>query len=430
MKKVLIISYFFPPCNLTASQRIQGWANYLSSFGYYPTIVTRNWDIKINSPEDSLISSGKEITHEKNENYEVYYLPYKASARDEIYSKNKNNRLFQKVSKFFTFKDLVFENYSNSAIPFANIYNFSVDLLKKDNSFELLVISGNPFIQFKFGYLLHKKFGIKWIADYRDDWNTTELETNSKGIKKIISKIQTKSEKKWVGSAECITSVSTVYAEKIGNFVNKKGFVILNGFDGILKKENISVDKIFRITYNGSLYPTQPIEVILRVLKKIIQNYSNTIEIHFPGLGFDKYQKSRVLEVMKGCENFIFITDRIPKDEVIEIQQKSDLLLMISHEGIKGIPSSKMYEYIGLKKRILLYPNDFDIVEETLLDSQLGIICNTEKDIYYHLLNLVKAKQEGKLEEIKFDQSKIDYYSRKNQTEELARLMNQILGEE
>ena len=133
---------------------------------------------------------------------------------------------------------------------------------------------------------------------------------------------------------------------------------------------------------------------------------------------------------MKGYEKNIFITDRISKEEVIKIQQKSDLLLMISHEGIKGIPSSKMYEYIGLKKRIVLYPNDNDIIEETLLDSQLGIICNSEKEIYSQLLNLVKAKQEGKLEEIKFDQSKIDFYSRKNQTKELATLMNQILGEE
>ena len=427
MKKVLIISYFFPPCNLTASQRIQGWANYLLSFGYYPTIVTRNWDLKINSPEDTLISSGKEIIHEKNENYEVYYLPYKASLRDEIFSKNKNNRFIQKFSKFFTFKDLVFENYSNSAIPFANIYDFSVDLLKKDNSFELLVISGNPFIQFKFGYLLNKQFGIKWIADYRDDWNTTELDSNSKGIKKIISKIQTKSEKKWVGSAECITTVSKVYARKIGDFVKKDGFVILNGFDGILDNEYIFKDQIFRITYNGSLYPTQPIEIILKVLKKIIQYHSAKIEIHFPGLGFDKNQKNRVQEEMKGFEKNIFITDRIPKNEVLKIQQKSDLLLMISHEGIKGIPSSKMYEYIGLKKRILLYPNDSDIVENTLLDTELGIICNSEEELFNGLLNLIILKQEGKLENPNFDQSKIDLYSRKSQTYEFAKLMNQIL---
>ncbi len=426
MKKLLIISYFFPPCNLTASQRIQGWANYLSSFGYYPTIVTRNWDLVINSPEDTLISSGSEIVHEKNERYEVFYLPYKASARDEIYSRNKNNQLFQKVSKIFTFKNLILENYRNSAIPFSNMYDFSVDLLKRDLSYKLLLISGNPFIQFKFGYLLNKKFGIKWIADYRDDWNTSELESNSSGIKKIISKIQTKSEKKWVGSAECITSVSKVYANKIGGFVNKKGFVILNGFDGIETSVLSFEDDVFRITYNGSLYPTQPIEDVLKAVKTIIDFKKYKIEIHFPGLGYNKSQKSRVEDIMRGYESALFITDRIPKQSVIEVQQKSDLLLMISHKGIKGIPSSKMYEYIGLKKSILLYPNDNDIIEATLLDSKLGLICENEKQILDCLIDLMEKKKIGGSLQIEVDQSKIDFYSRKSQTKELANLIEQI----
>jgi hypothetical protein len=428
MKKILIISYFFPPCNLTASQRIQGWANYLSSFGYYPTIVTRNWDLVINSPEDTLISSGSEIVHKKKEQYEVFYLPYKASARDGIYSRNKNNQLFQKISKIFTFKDLIIENYWNSAIPFSNMYDFSVDLLKRDSSYKLLLISGNPFIQFKFGYLLNKRFGIKWIADYRDDWNTTELESNSSGIKKIISKIQTKSEKKWVGSAECITSVSKVYANKIGEFVNKKGYVILNGFDGIETIDSTVKDEIFRITYNGSLYPTQPVEDVLNAVKTIIDFRKYKIEIHFPGLGYNKSQKTRVEECMKGYESYMIITDRIPKSEVIEIQQNSDLLLMISHKGIKGIPSSKMYEYIGLKKSILLYPNDHDIVEETLIDTGLGVICNNEDEIINFLTDLIDRKKNGNSKSLILDQYKIDFYSRKNQTKVLAELIENFIG--
>ena len=141
MKKVLIISYFFPPCNLTASQRIKGWANYLSNYGYYPTIVTRNWDHPINSPEDVLISTGDKLIHEKNEQFEVYYLPYKASKRDLIFSKNKNNKLIQKTSKIWTLKDQILENYSNSAIPFSNLFDFSLDLIQKNDSFSCLIIS-------------------------------------------------------------------------------------------------------------------------------------------------------------------------------------------------------------------------------------------------------------------------------------------------
>ena len=272
MKNILIISYFFPPCNLTASQRVLGWANYLSNFGYYPTIVSRNWDIPINSPEDVLKSTGREVVHQKNDQYEVYYLPYVASIRDQIFSKNKDKKIFQKISKILTFKDQILENYFNRSIPFSNLYDFSLDLIQKEDKYKCLIVSGNPFVQFKFGFLLNKKTGIRWIADYRDDWNTSELISRGNGLKKIISSLQSKSERKWVKSSECIISVSPKYTSKIASFVNKNGEVILNGFDGLNENDIIETDKrYFTITYNGSLYPTQPIEIVINAIKK---NYS------------------------------------------------------------------------------------------------------------------------------------------------------------
>lgn len=430
MKKILIISYFYSPCNLTASQRVSGWANYLSEFGYYPIIVTRNWENKINSTEDVLLSSGNELIHEKNDNHEVYYLPYKASKRDEIYTKYKGKKSIQKLSKVFTFKDLILENYSNRAIPFSNIYDFSKGLIENDKDIQLLLISGNPFVQFKFGYDLNKQFGIKWIADYRDDWNTSELESNFGKVKQFVDKLQTKSEKKWVGSAECITSVSKVYADKIGKFVNKKGHVILNGFDGIASEKQIEINASeFHITYNGSLYPTQPIEPILNAIKKLIhtEEIKLKIQLNFPGLAFDKSQKKRIELEMKGFEENIKITERIPKDEVISIQQNSDLLLMVAHKNIKGIPSSKLYEYIGLKNSVLLFPNDNDIIEETLNDCELGLICNSEDDIFNKLYKAIIDKQTGLIQVSNTDSSKINFYSRKNQTEQLAKLFDSIL---
>jgi hypothetical protein len=99
---------------------------------------------------------------------------------------------------------------------------------------------------------------------------------------------------------------------------------------------------------------------------------------------------------------------------------------MVSHKGFKGVPSSKLYEYIGLKKTIFLYPNDQDIVEQTLLDTNLGVICNDESDIYLKLLNLIEIKQNGEGSEMLIDSKKIDFYSRKNQTEELAKLLDKI----
>lgn len=417
---------------MTASQRIEGWVKYLSLFGYYPIVITRNWDITINSPEDASITTGVGVIQEKNQNYEVHYVPYKASRRDDIFVKNKDKKYIQKLSKILTVRDLLFEGINNKAIPYANIYEYSRKIINENQDINFAIISAKPFNQFKFGYLLNKEFGLKWIADYRDDWNTSELESKTTGLMKYISKIQSKNEKKWVGSSECITSISKIYKDRISQFVKKKGFVILNGFDGVEDTEIIKKDnKRFCITYNGSLYPTQSIEPILNAVKKIIQNEEFQIEVHlnFPGLGFDKIQEKRVRDLMKGFEQFVHITNRIPKNEVVHIQKNSDLLLMVAHGMVKGVPSSKLYEYIGIKKQILLFPNDHDIIEETLNDTGLGLICDTEDQIYDHLVSLIKLKEKGETETLVIDDSKIEYYSRKNQAAELAKLLDRLIEE-
>ena len=412
---------------MTASQRIKGWADYLSEFGYYPIIVTRNWDIPITSPEDASISTGTEIKHIKNDTHEVYYLPYKASLRDRIFEKNKDKKSLQRLSKIFTLKNLILENYSNSAIPYSNMYTHARRLIQDDSEIKMLVVSAKPFNQFKFGFLLHQEFGIKWIADYRDDWNTSELEDKQVGIMKYLAKMQSNFEKKWIATASCITSISGIYVKRISTFVGVKGEVILNGFDGLANELPTNNDKIFRITYNGSLYPSQSIEPILKMIKRVIDQSSMEIHLYFPGLGFDKTQENRVRNLMLGYEKNIHITNRVAKEDVIRIQNKSDVLLMIAHGTVKGVPSSKMYEYIGLKKPILVYPNDHDIVEETLNDTGLGIICENEEDIFNNLQKLILEKQTGEKTKFEFDEDKINFYSRKNQTAVLAKLFDELL---
>ena len=175
MKEVLILSYFYPPCTLTAAQRPAGWVKYLHTFGYRPTVITRSWENEIRTPGDQLKNSGKETLITTGEHFDVHILPYTASYRDQLF--NSSSKLVKKTSKILTLVNAIGENFSNRFIPFRNMHDYA-SLLIKQRDFACLIITGNPFIQFRFGYLLHKKFNIPWIADYRDDWTTTELVTH------------------------------------------------------------------------------------------------------------------------------------------------------------------------------------------------------------------------------------------------------------
>lgn len=425
MKKVLIISYFFPPCNLTAAQRIQGWADHLNQFGYYPVVITRNWDITIQQPEDVLRSSGDTIKTEKTETHEVHYLPYKASFRDRYFYKTKGSFL-QKFSRVFTFANLILENYRLKSIPHHNLYDFSRTLLKKGESFEALIISGNPFNQYFFGYKLEKEFSIPWIADYRDDWSTSKLQESTSGLNKIVQNLQSKSERKWVASASLITSVSDIYTQRISDFVGVPGRVLLNGFDTHLDVEGSTQKDRFIITYNGSLYPSQAIESFLEAIQKLIENGYSEIELKFPGLAFNPKQAERVRKASESFSDHVTITERIPKKDVIELQSRSDLLLMLPHEGLKGIPSSKMYEYIGLRKEVILFPSDDDIIQDTLKTVELDVICNSTEELYNTLELKILEKRKGQQIASAGNAEAIAKFSKVEQVKVLAELIKAL----
>jgi len=429
MKKVLIISYFFPPCNLPASNRAYGWAKHLSEYGYYPIIITRNWERHISIPSDIHSSSGKEIIHQKFENHEVYYLPFKAGIKDKIY-KALAHSIFSYVSKFFTFIELILQNYTNAIISYSNLYKFSKKYLKENPDVQFLVVTANPFTLFKFGYQLNKKFKIQWLADYRDDWNTSELLENRSFAYRLVSKVEKISEKKWVGTAEYISSVSDHYCKKISAFVNKKGFIINNGFfeEETIDYINLPLFDDFTITFNGTLYQSQPIEIFIEAFKKLIKERNSDIKIrlNFPGLAYNKIQENRVMGLLKGYEKYISVTSRISKKNILEIQARSHLLLMVAHENIIGVPSSKLYEYIALQKPVLLCPSDKDIIEQTLTDVKLGLFAaNVDeaftilKSAYYSYLNKFPIIAD-------YNKDEIDKYSRRLITKQISLILDKF----
>ena len=105
------------------------------------------------------------------------------------------------MRKTLTLKELFGQNYSAKALPYNNIYEESRAIVKKEG-IKKVVITGNPFSCFQFGYLLKKEFkDLNWIADYRDDWTTTELSSPQGTIAKKLFKLEQKSERKLVGTA-------------------------------------------------------------------------------------------------------------------------------------------------------------------------------------------------------------------------------------
>ena len=429
MKKILILSYYFPPCNLTAAERVHSYALYLNEFGYYPIIVTRNWDIPIRQAKDEHKKTGSEILVDKHATYEVHYLPFKPNLKNRSFDKFTGTRWYF-VYLIIAFLYNIGENISSRFTPFLPLLSHCKSLLKNDAGISLMLVSAGPFHLFKFGYILAKQFHVKWIADYRDDWNTFELFDQRNIFKHMVQSISKRNERKWVSSAEFFISVSDHYVTKISKLhAGLQGYTILNGYlsDNYKNLEINVTDNRFTIVYVGSLFPSQRIHIFLNAFKKFIDNHPEiNPKVIFVGLKEQPHPLEETKKLMAGYEKYVKYTLRLPKEEAILIQYNANLLLACAYQHLKGIPGSKIYEYVALKKPVLVCPTDGDIIESTLTKTGQGYFAKNEIECYEWLVKLytIYAHTVSKAENI--NEASIKSFSRHENVKKLAHLINQI----
>lgn len=425
MKKVIIISYFYPPCNLTASQRVESWAKYLIKSGYYPIIITRKWEKHVKSFDDCHYSTSKEVLIEKHENYEVHYCPYSANLRDRLHAEKR----FLFFKKALSFMEIVFQNIWVKLCPFNNFIDEAEKIIKSEKKIHSVIISGNPFIQFKFGYQLSKKYNIPWIADYRDAWTTSTINNISGNrIKTAINLYQQYFEKKWVKTASYITASSIPIGESMGKLVNVKSEAIYNGFEPSDFIQYSNVPKItshFQIVYIGTLYDGQDISIFIEAYKNFIQIKKPSCKLFFPGLDLDLIQKVRVEKLLEGYEDYYKTSLRIPKSEILKIEKESHLLLHVAWKGHAGIIASKIYEYIGSGSKIIVVPGDGGSIDEIVETSRSGFIFDDVNSVYAFLCNEYDKFIEGR-EVSQVDSELRMQFSRESQAIKLGLILNKI----
>ncbi len=424
LKKVIIVSNYFYPCTLTPSQRISFWARNMHLLGFYPIVITREWSADIRSHQDTKRAIGDETRHVVEENYEVYYLPFKPGLLDRFYLKfgeSKLRALFltAKVADVFL---------ASSTLKFTSFANFQplLDTLINLHKPCAVIISGEPFYFFKLGYEISKKYDVNWIADYRDDWSTNELQMERRGgvFRRFLLNKESKYEKKWVGTASHIISVSESYTKRISAFVGKPGLTIQNGFEeGLLELPEVEKYENFTLAYSGVLYPSQDISVLLEALKKAKDN-GNPIYLIFLGTGFDIKEKKRIESLVgDDIRDFVKVTDRYPRSEALQILKKCHALVSIAYGNMKGIPSSKLYEYIALKTPILLCPSDGDIMEKIIEETGTGMVCNDSETLLYNIERIREGDySDSYISGIRYN--KILQYSRMSQLKKIEPILN------
>ena len=228
MKKILIISYYYPPANFVGSERIASFAKHLYKFGVYPIIITRNWNPNQTNTYEKVLDN--EFKHRIYKTYEEFYMPYIKSLRDKLF--RYNGFVLSKVRRLLTIVEIIHSRFDLNALPYTNLYTQARNILKNDQEISVVIISGSPFEAFQFGYKLKKEFShISWIPDYRDEWTSFKRYPSNSIIQSLVFKLDTRIEKKYTSNATAFITVADYWVESIKNHIKKPGFKVMNGFE-------------------------------------------------------------------------------------------------------------------------------------------------------------------------------------------------------
>ena len=318
--------------------------------------------------------------------------------------------------------ELVFQNYFTSLIPSRQLYYYAQQYLNNNQDVRYLIASGKPYILFKYGYNLKEKFPyLRWIADYRDPWNTHWWLNKKTPL--ILKTIEPKSEKLWLSNANAFITCSEDWALHIQRFVNKKGFVVLNGFeeeDKALFDESEESHNCFTIIHNGSVYGLHTIDIFIESIKIVINNGFKNILVRFTGILIDEKEGERIEKAIVGYEKYFQLTGRIPRPELINQIKNAQLLIVFGTKEMSGWYPLKLFEYLIAGKPILHCPGDNDVITKMIKDTNTGYITYTIQETVSVLEELYGNWSKNIKNMLTPNYEVINHFSRLAQTKELA----------
>lgn len=435
-KKILIITYYWPPAGGPGVQRWLKFAKYLPDFGWSPIIYTPENPSYPLLDESLLKDIPENIEVIKTKIWEPYQLAEKL---------NKSNKKFKAgqfdVGQHQSWKSkLSIWVRGNFFIPDARIFwvKPSVKFLEKylkENKIDVVVTSGPPHSLHLIGLNLKKKFPtLKWIADFRDPWTEISYYKHLK-LTKNSDKKHRQLESDVFKNADITLATSYTDAE---NF-RKNGanaFCITNGFDESDSSGNAidsdtetfrpsNTSAKFTLSYIGVLEQLRNPENLWKALDELVKNrkeFAENFTLKFVGRIDDK-----ILNLIESSslKDHIQNLGYLSHDKAIDEMATSSLLLITNfpNDSSKGIIPGKIFEYLATGKQIISFgPSEAD-VSKILKETHAGKHFSYEdsESVKSFIMEKFDLWKNGHLET---NTGNITQFSRKTLTKKLADILD------
>ena len=425
MKKVLIITYYWPPAGGPGVQRWLKFVKYLPEFNIQPIVYC---------PENPLYPTlDYSFLQEIDSKITVLKHPIKEPLRFlSLLFKSKTN-ILSKGGIPDSKKQSLFERFllyirGNFFVPDARVFwvKPSVKYLSSyisKHQIDTIITTGPPHSVHLIGMQLKVKHKLRWYADFRDPWTDISYHKNLNLTQNTQQK-HLKLERQVLNTSDQIIVTSSQTKQLFSKITQKPISVITNGFDDE-NVSSISLDSKFSLTHIGSLFDQRNPTLLWNVLSELIEEFPEfKANFQLVLVGNVSADIKASMDSAK-LTSFLKIVGSVTHNEAIMYQRKTQVLLLIEANTTEAsyIIPGKLFEYINANRPILaLGPKQSDI-PSILKDTQTGRYFDYENEtaLKTHILELFENYKTNSLSVASKD---IERFSRKNCTKQLAEVLN------
>ncbi len=415
IKKVLFISYFFPPLGGAGVQRAQKFVKYLPQFGWKPYVLTVK-PVEYVAYDDTLLK-------------EIAFTPiYRTESLDPMRILHIFEKLRKNKRRIYNSADPKIKKLSRNIfpidskigwLPFAYLKGLS---LCKQKIIQVIYATLSPYSSAVLAYLLSRKTGLPYVLDYRDlwqgkpdieyltDWHKKISENWERNVLKNASKVI-------INTKRAMKKIMEIYPE-----IDKKKFtVIYNGFDEddfkFEKTMKKNTDKII-FTYTGGFYGERTPKYFIEAVDLIKDKIKDKVKFRFVG----NYHKN-ILKMLNSLPELIEVIPQVTHRKSIKYLSESDYsMLFIAEKKSDIVIPAKLFEYMAIRKPIIAMIPQKGEAADLIKEYGLGFIVpsNDVNKIKDTILQAIEHK-------IKITENKnLEKFTRRYQTKQLAQILDNI----
>ena len=437
MKRVLIISYYWPPTGGSGVQRWVKFAKYLPSEGWQPVIYTPENPEQL-AVDESLAAEVPEAAEVvKTRIIEPYEL-YKKLLRRSGHSKEavevnpvnaQNKSLLQKAAMWV--RGNLFR-----PDPRCLWIGPSVRFLKKylsEHPVDLIVSTGPPQSMHMIGLRLSRETGLPWIADFRDPW-TKIFYFKHLAMTPATERWHKKMEKMVLDEASAVVAVSPLVQQEFQAMTDTPVELITNGFDECdFSSEQCTeayggASQEFTITHTGLFAADGNPTVLWDVLAEKChadEAFRKLLRIKLIGKTDDQ-----ILKALKdrGLESSLINMGYQTHSVAVEQQRQASVLILPLRKEpeYRAVLPGKLFEYLASQRPILGIGQPDGAMAMIVNETGTGTVIdwNDKEGISQYIEQCWKRHLEGRLSS---DGADLSRFTRRSLTRRMAGLFDKII---